>query len=147
MKNKTNRMINTYPKAILLTFLLSLYLSVVGEIIFYLFYYNDRIFEEKLEIIGVILVIFYSFPIVILYKTKQLLSLLMILVFTPICTVLSMFAAGKLFPLSEDDLGAGILGIFVIGYNYIFVFLGTSIGVVIKILLKQWRIYKEIPDS
>lgn len=57
-----------------------------------------------------------------------------------------MFAAGELFPLSGDDLGAGILVLFVIGYNYIFVFLGTSIGVVINIFLKKWKINKEILD-
>ena len=141
-------MINTYLKAILVTFLLSLYHSIIGEMIFYVFYYNDRIFEENLEFIAVILVVIYSIPIVFLYKVKQLLILLMLVVFTPICTILSMFAAGELFPLREDDLGAGMLGLFVIGYNYIFIFLGTSIGVVIKILLKQWRIHKEeIPDG
>lgn len=88
------------------------------------------------------MVIFYSIPIVIIYKAKQLLSLLMILVFTPICTVLSMFAAGELFPLSGDNLGAGILVLFVIGYNYIFVLLGTSIGVVINILLENGKLIK-----
>lgn len=140
-------MINTYPKAVLMTFLLSVYHSIIGEIIFYVFYYNDRIIEENLEFIAVILIVFYSIPIIFLYKVKQLVILFMILVFTPICTILSIFVAGELFPLREDDLGAGMLGLFVIGYNYIFIFLGTGIGVVVKILLKQWRNNKEILDG
>jgi hypothetical protein len=105
-------------------------------------------FKEYLGMAAGILVVVYFVPIVLLYKAKHLLILLLILIFTPICTILSMFAAGELFPLKEDDLGAGILWIFLIGYNYTFIFLGTCLGVVLKIILEQKRKFnKEIPES
>ena len=95
-----------------------------------------------------ILVVVYSVPILLLYKARHLLILLLILIFTPICTILSLFAAGELIPLKEDDLGAGILGIYLIGYNCVFIFLGTCLGVVLKIIIEQRRKFnKEIPES
>lgn len=103
-------------------FFLSLYHSIVGEIIFFGLYYNVSSLGNNLDIMSVILVVLYSVPIILLYKSKQLLYLLLILVFTPICTILSIFAAGILFPLGEEDLGAGLLILFVIGFNYLFVF-------------------------
>lgn len=81
-------MINTGFKAIIVTFFLSLYHSIVGEIIFFGLYYNVSSLGNNLDIMSVILVALYSVPIILLYKSKQLLYLLLILVFTPICTIL-----------------------------------------------------------
>lgn len=133
MKN----IVNTFPKAIAATLILSLFHTVVGELLFWLVYYNPAIFPNYIFFIGIVLIAIYLAPILIVYNGKYLYALLFLIVFTPLLSILSLTVSESLFPLKVEEMHAGILSMTILGYNYIFIIAATILGALTKFIFQQ----------
>jgi hypothetical protein len=137
-RKEMKTIVNSLSKSIYLTIVLSFMHSILGEAIFYFTYYNDTLLEYWIWF-AAFLIIAYSTPIVYLFKAKYLKLLFLLLIFTPLNSIIMLFVCGKLFPIHEEDFGAGVLGIFLLGFNLLLVIVGTFLGIIINLLQNHYR--------
>jgi len=128
-----NKLNNTFLKTVLLTFILSILHATIGEILFYITYYNDAIINHFNKVIY-ILVLVYAIPTILFFMTRYWYALLFLIILFPLNSFLFLSIFSGLFPLAEEDFGAGVLGIMILQTNLISVGFGTAIGALINLI-------------
>ncbi|NMO97141.1 hypothetical protein [Paenibacillus lemnae] len=131
------RPVKTMKHAVWVTIFISLFHSLMGEFLFYASLQDLPFMDNNnLSIVAIVITILYALPIVIFFQAGQLKVLLLMLISTPLLTVIVIFLHETLFPITKENF-AGVLGFLIIGFNMIFVIFGTILGILIKILVEQ----------
>lgn len=130
MKNKSKYFIYSIS--------LSFIFGIVVEIQFYSIYYNDQLLN-KIDWLIYIFSVIYSIPVFLIYKDKYWYISTLILFFTPIFWLLDSFIFGRVFPIRMDDLGGGLLGIFLLGINLIVILMGLILGMSARFILTRLK--------
>jgi len=125
-------------KYIIYSILLGVLFSLFGEGIFYLLYYNDHILSLANWLIYS-LVIVYSTPIFILFKGRQWLWSILIVIVYPVVSIFFAIIFGKAFPIEDGDLAGGVLGLITIGINGLSIIFGIILGHIFRFLYYQFK--------
>ena len=117
--------------------LLSVLYSIIGEVIFQIFYYHDSLLNYY-EWWVILLSVAYTSPIVLLFRNQFWYFSVFILFFYLIFSIIFMFIFGEVFPIIDDNPAGGILGIMIQGINIISFSLGTILGLLINLSIQYW---------
>ncbi|TQR41118.1 hypothetical protein [Paenibacillus popilliae] len=122
--------------------LISALFSIIGDVFFYLFYYND-FSPEVLYYFIAVLSMGYTVPIVLYYRNKFWYMSFLILGFYVVFSFVLAFICGILFPVAKGDLGAGILLLLIQGSNLFSIGIGILLGLLINLIQHLRRICNE----
>lgn len=115
---------------------LSLLYAAAGNAFLYSAYYFNGIIERS-SLIGVLMIIAYAAPVVMLFRNRHWYFPAFIILFWIPFSVLLAFALYRLLPLRDDDY-FGMLLVYCLVLNVTVLLLGIALGMLVNACLAVW---------
>lgn len=132
-----NTKIRSKKKAILVALLLSFLYAIICESLFYILY-NYEAAWGKWDLIIYASVFLYTLPVCLLYRNKYWPAYLLVLLISPLLSIISLYLFGGMTEVKEDDMAVGFLMIMVWGMQGISLVVGTCIGLIINWIVTKY---------
>lgn len=127
-----------YRRAAFFVVLLSVIYAVIGNTFFQLAYRYSAAIDEAYLFFAITSAV-YALPVIIWFRRKYWYFALFIPVIWVPMLIITGYLMGVLFPLPEDDYGAGMLLLFIHGLNLAAVILGVALGLTVNAAIAAWR--------
>ncbi|MGO4110715.1 hypothetical protein [Paenibacillus sp. YAF4_2] len=127
-----------FSRATLFVVLASVIYAVIGNTFFQLAYRYSAAIDEAYIVFAVTSAV-YALPVIVWFRRKYWYFALFIPVIWVPMLVVTGYLMGLVFPLPEDDLGGGVLLLFVHGLNLAAVIIGVALGLSVNAAIAAWR--------
>lgn len=128
----------SFRRSTLYVVLMSVIYAIIGNTFFHMAYRSSAVIDQSYLIVAVLAVL-YVIPVVLWFRSRYWYFPLFIPILWVPMTVISSFLFGILFPLPEEDMGGGLLLLFIHGLNLGSVLLGVALGMTANGLITAWR--------
>ncbi|GLX70080.1 hypothetical protein [Paenibacillus glycanilyticus] len=127
-----------YHRAALFVVLASVIYAVIGNTFFQLAYRYSAAIDEAYIVFALTSAV-YALPVIYWFRRKYWYFALFIPVIWVPMLMITGYLMGLVFPLPEDDYGAGMLLLFIHGLNFAAVVLGVALGLTVNAAVAAWR--------
>ncbi|SFF23001.1 hypothetical protein SAMN05216378_5585 [Paenibacillus catalpae] len=127
-----------YSRAAFFVVMVSVIYAVIGNTFFQLAYRYSAAIDEAYIVFAVTSAV-YALPVIVWFRRRYWYFALFIPVIWVPMLVVTGYLMGLLFPLPEDDLGGGMLLLFVHGLNLGAVIIGVALGLTVNAAIAAWR--------
>lgn len=127
-----------FSREALFVVLASVIYAVIGNTFFQLAYRYSAAIDEAYIVFAITSAV-YALPVILWFRRKYWYFALFIPVIWVPMLVVTGYLMGLVFPLPEDDLGGGVLLLFVHGLNLAAVIIGVVLGLSVNAAIAAWR--------
>ncbi|WP_127497959.1 hypothetical protein [Paenibacillus glycanilyticus] len=132
-----------YQRAAFFVVLLSVIYAVIGNTFFQLAYRYSAAIDEAYIVFAITSAV-YALPVILCFRRKYWYFALFIPVIWVPMLMITGYLMGAVFPLPEDDYGAGMLLLFIHGLNLAAVILGVALGLTVNAAIAAWRKFSRV---
>jgi|GEM_PF-6921351 hypothetical protein len=127
-----------YGRAAFFVMMISVIYALIGNTFFQLAYRYSAAIDEAYIVFAITSAV-YALPVMLWFRRKYWYFALFIPVIWVPMLIITGYLMGAVFPLPEDDYGAGMLLLFIHGLNLAAVVIGVALGLTVNAAIAAWR--------
>lgn len=127
----------SFRRSMLFVVLLSVIYAIIGNT-FYSIANRYSAVIDMAYTISILLTVLQAVPVVLWFRNKYWYFPLFIPVLWVPMAVIASFLFSSIFPASEDEIGGGILMVFIYGLNLGTIVIGVLLGIVVNAAYAAW---------